>query len=129
MIMASAYKRKQGVAYDPTLINKVLKWGRKGFMPSEMAALAGVSTRTWTSWQDKYPAFAMAVQMANNQAESYLMTAARRRVDEGSDTLIKFLLSSKFGYAEKQDVAVTSETEVKITFGDLKAKLPKPDAT
>jgi len=113
-------KKKTKVAYDAALIPKVLSWGKKGFMPNEMAALAGVTTRTWVTWQDKYPGFATACQMAMQHAEGHVMAACRRRLSEGSDTLIKFLLSSKFGYAEKSTMEVIGDTKVEVSFASLK---------
>jgi len=115
-------KKKKGTktAYSAALIPKVMSWGKKGFMPSEMAALAGVTTRTWVTWQEKYPGFATACQLALQYSEHFVMDACRRRLGEGSDTLIKFLLSSKFGYAEKSTMEVIGDSKVEVSFASLK---------
>lgn len=111
--------------YCTTIID-VLKTGRnlKGF-----CADLGISDRCVYGWIDTIPEFAEAYAIAKTANEDYWLRLAISRANgnhQGSDTLIKFILSATHGYRERTDVTadvtadVSMHGKVDISFVDAK---------
>lgn len=91
----------------------VLKIGRnlKGFCYD-----IGIGERTVYDWINNIPDFAEAYAIAKAANEDYWVNLAAQRASQGSDALIKFMLSSCHGYREKTDVVsdITATVSSKI---------------
>lgn len=104
------------------LIEKVLKCGQKGMPQKEMMAHLGMSLRNWNDLKKKNPAFADACEMASGLSMQFYLNHMRKRIEEGSDVLIKFALERLHGFNEKVEQEVTQKGTVEVSFASLKRK-------
>ena len=79
------------------------------------AKSVGISRETHRLWMHSDPEYAEKVQALKDVKLDFLESMAHKRVNEGSDTMIIFLLKTQGkerGYIERQDLHVTNEGEL-----------------
>ena len=98
-------KKKVGrpSTYDPSYCDLVRKLGATGGMAASFAAALGVNKDTIYQWGKDHAEFSDALKDAKSSGEAFYLKQAENRARNGSDVMIKFLLSAAYGYREKTD--------------------------
>lgn len=100
---------------------------------STAAKKAGISRETHRLWMRDDPEYAAKVAEVREDRVDFIESMAHKRVSEGSDTMIIFMLKTQGkerGYIERQDVNITTtlnEDERKARIAELKNKLDAAD--
>lgn len=131
--MASIGKPKIKVGrptkYKREYCQRIIELGEDGDQPVALSAELHVSKSTIHQWREDYPEFSDAFDISRDCCERYWLNLAKNRANgtmNGSDAMIKFILSAAHGHREKSDVTtevtadVTHHGQVDISFVDLK---------
>jgi len=103
--------------YDPKYCDLVIKLGKQGKQTSGLACAIGVTKSTLQEWASVHPAFSVAFAKSRQECEDFLINLATKKTKgqnpNGSDAMLKFLLSACHGLREKSDVSSTVDMTVK----------------
>ena len=114
--------------YRKEYCQQIIDSGRRGETLVHFACDIMVTKDTLLEWASKHEDFSVALKIAKQLNEAYWLNLANSRgagLHQGSDTIIKFMLSSAHGYREASDVNqtvtadVTLNGKVDITFVDI----------
>lgn len=115
--------------YKPKYCQEIIDCGKRGDTLVHFANSILVTKQTLHEWASVHPEFYDALSISKSLNEEYWLNLAKNRgngITNGSDTIIKYMLSASHGYREKTDVVsnvtadVTSKSTVDISFVDLK---------
>lgn len=115
--------------YKKEYCQKIIESGKRGETLVHFACDIGVSKDTINEWATKHEDFSDALKLCKQHNEKYWLNLAASRAEgkhQGSDTIIRYMLSASHGYRESSDVNqtisadVTTHDKVEITFVDLK---------
>jgi len=85
-------------------INTVTRAASIGCTIEEMAALCGISDRTFNNRMQDDPEFAAAVEMARGQGRATLRRYQWHRAANGSDTMLIWLGKNMLGQVDRQEI-------------------------
>jgi hypothetical protein len=114
--------------YKPQYCQRIIELGRDGNQPVALCAELLVGKSTMHMWRENYPDFRDAFDVSRQLCEQYWLNLAKNRANgtmNGSDVMIKFILSAAHGHREKSDVTtevtadVTHHGQVDINFVDM----------
>lgn len=119
-------KTRRPTLYKPEYCERIIAYGKQGVQTAGLAAKLGVAKTTIQEWVSVHPEFSVAFQKSRALCEQYLLDLAVKRSrganKNGSDYMLKFLLSACHGYREKTDQTVTAEVTnrrvIEVEFGD-----------
>ena len=103
--------------YKKSYCEEVIEMGKQGKTLAQFAAHFNVAKQTVQQWCEDHPEFSVAYTTARAHCENWWTDLWMRKASgdqvQGSDQLIKFMMSAGFGYREKSDT--TSTTTVNLT--------------
>lgn len=104
--------------YKKEYCEKILQLPNRDQHSAGIATALGVSKQTIHEWASVYPDFSDAFKITQKNYEQYWLELAQSRAEgrhQGSDTLIKFMLSAACGYREKTDVVQQIEADISLS--------------
>ena len=103
----------------------ILAKADQGMTINEIRGVLGVTKAEWERALEMYAGFATTMEFAKIRFESYLQTAARRRVQEGSDKMIQFMLERCVdGFKPESTIKIEGSSTLTVqTFAEYKASL------
>ena len=117
--MKNKIKTGRPSKYKPSYCNLIINLPLKDQHSAAIAIHLGVNKSTILEWGLVHPEFSIALQKCRDNYEQFWLNLAVSRAQgnhQGSDTLIKFMLSAACGYREKtditQDIAVKNKAVV-----------------
>jgi hypothetical protein len=103
--------------YKPEYCQQAIELGKIGKTMVHIANAFGKTKSVLHFWMDEHPEFAEAIALSKQLNEAYWLDLADSRANglhQGSDVLIKFMLSAAHGYREKMDVKSESSGSVTL---------------
>lgn len=122
-------KRKAGqpTKYKPEYCQKVIDYGLNGDTMVSLASELRVTKSTIYEWASVHKEFSDALHICKLNSEAYWLNLAKTRAkgeSQGSDTIIKYILSAAHGLREGTDntlvADVNTNSKVEIHFSELK---------
>lgn len=109
--------------YREEYCKTVVEMGKEGKTLVQMACRCGVIPQTLKNWGNDHPEFLAALNLAKAESEAWWTQKALEKATvggPGSDTMMKFFMSARFGWSDKTEVKtdVTSGGE-KLAVGPL----------
>jgi len=98
---------------------------------SKTAELTGIDRSCHYDWLKKYPAYKEQVEAVDDVEFDFVKNKALQRVQEGSDSMIQFMLRTKFkarGYADNAEISVpipVTIVERRLAEGESLPEKPK----
>jgi hypothetical protein len=113
--------------WDPGYCQRVEKLGKDGMSAVEIRVELGIPGSTWRLWLQTHPAFAEAVEEADDTARAYMEKVGRLGVKMGSGmtaTAYIFLMKNRWPkiYRDRQDHQITGAND-----GPVVTELRAPD--
>jgi len=96
-----------------------------GMTINEIRGLLGVTKAEWEQALEMYAGLRTTMEFAKIRFESYLQTAARRRIQEGSDKILQFMMERCVeGYMPESKITIEGSSTLTVqTFAEYKASL------
>lgn len=111
--------------YKKEYCSKVIEWSKAGKNIVWMCTQLEISKKTFYVWVKQYPEFEEAHSIAMTANELFWLNLAEERgsgVGNGSDTIIRYMLSAAHGYREKtdivQDISASVQTKTVLSWAD-----------
>lgn len=101
--------------YRAAMIDTMLSLPPQKQNPANICQALGVIRETLYIWRDRIPEFCEAFKKCKENYEGYWLALAQSRAEghhQGSDILIKFMLSAACGYRDSTDIKQVVDAKI-----------------
>lgn len=117
--------RKPNIKITEEIINKAKKFASQGLTQQQIADALGWGTTSLYKYLSENTKFANAIKEGQAQGIEKVANALFKTAIKGNTAAQIFYLKNRAGWADKQELDVTSETKTKIGFDDFYTDHPK----
>lgn len=109
--------------YSPELCEKLIDHMKEGNSFETFAAVAGCGVSTLYDWCKNYPEFSEAKKKAFALSQRVWEDLGLKMAKEGNATIWIFCMKNRFGWKDKQEQEIKSESSIKIEIADDESEL------